>query len=61
MAAVRAEMPGIAVKFASIGFVMVFALLFGMGSGPTSEPRLKTHNGETGEIEKQLAASAFQF
>ena len=39
MAAIRAEVPGIAVAFASIGFCHgVFCALLGESSGPTSEP-----------------------
>ena len=58
MAAVRAEMPGIAVTSASIGFCHgVFCSLL-EGSGLMSEPWLKTQWG-VGEIEKALAASAF--
>ena len=59
MAAVRAEVPGIAVTFASIGFCHGVLLLLLEGSGQNSEPWLK-HNEETGEVEKAPAAVPLQ-
>ena len=61
MTAIRAEVPGIAVAFASIGFChSVLVLLFGRFCGQRSEPWLKTQ-WRDGRNRKALAASALSF
>jgi hypothetical protein len=59
MAAIRAEMPGIAVGFASIGLCHGVPVLFlWKVSGLIQEPSSNTM-GSAGESKKQLAAIAF--
>jgi len=49
MGAIRAEMPGVSIAFASIGMGHGVFVLFRKDSGLTSEPWVKKHIWETGE------------
>jgi hypothetical protein len=59
MAAVRAEMPGIAVAFASIGFCHSVLVLFWEGFWANFRAIVENTMGRREKIEKALAASAF--